>query len=108
MKTLYSGGKANAIAFLPGKHESDREFTLFQLISMINPKSVPDLLRAPIPDAPAGKQPIRLLVCGIPKGVDNIIHRLHSAGFAEVREWSPPLPSPVAGEVIRILTRYYA
>jgi len=38
---------------------------------MITPSSVPELLRAPIPDAPVGKQPVRLLVCGIPKGVES-------------------------------------
>ncbi|MEG4320360.1 MULTISPECIES: hypothetical protein [unclassified Microcoleus] len=70
------------------------------------PKSVPELLRKETPDAPIGKQPIRLLICGIPKGVDSIVNLLHVLGFAEVGEWSPPLPSPIAGEIIRILTRY--
>lgn len=74
---------------------------------MISPQSVPDLLRATIPDAPIGKQPIRILVCGIPDGVDAIVQQLYLYRFAEVGEWSPPLPSPVAGEVIRILTRYH-
>ncbi len=71
------------------------------------PFSVPQLLKAPIPNAPVGKQPVRLLVCGIPQGVEDIILRLHRLGFAEVHEWSPPLPSPVEGEVLRILTRYF-
>jgi hypothetical protein len=75
---------------------------------MITPSSVPELLRAPIPDAPVGKQPIRLLVCGIPAGVESIIFRLYLSNFAEVGEWSPPLPSPIQGEVIRILTRYFS
>jgi hypothetical protein len=48
-----------------------------------------------------------LLICGIPKGVESIISLLHVLGFAEVGEWSPPLPSPIAGEVMRILTRYW-
>lgn len=69
--------------------------------------SVPELLQAPIPDVPYGKQPIRILVCGIPSGVNLIIHQLHLRQFAEVGEWSPPLPSPIAGEVIRILVRYH-
>jgi hypothetical protein len=69
--------------------------------------SVPELLRAPIPDAPPGKQPIRILICGIPSGVNHIIHRLHVLGFAEAGEWSPALPSPIQGEVIRILLRYF-
>jgi len=71
------------------------------------PKSVPELLREETPDVPQGKQPIRLLICGIPKGVDSIVNLLHVLGFAEVVEWSPPLPSPIAGEIIRILTRYW-
>lgn len=69
--------------------------------------SIPELLKAPIPDVPSGKQPIRILVCGIPSGVNLIIHQLHLRQFAEVGELSPPLPSPIAGEVIRILVRYY-
>ncbi|MDY7016145.1 MAG: hypothetical protein SVX43_21625 [Cyanobacteriota bacterium] len=72
-----------------------------------NPKSVPELIREEVPNIPAGKQPVRILVCGKPQGVDHIVRRLHVLGFAEVWEWSPVLPSPVAGEVIRILTRHY-
>jgi hypothetical protein len=39
--------------------------------------------------------------------VESIINLLHVLGFAEVGEWSPPLPSPIAGEIMRILTRYW-
>ena len=70
------------------------------------PKSVPELLREHIPDL-SGRHPIRLLVCGVPKGAQSIVHQLHVVHFAEVGEWSPPLASPVSGEVIRILTRYW-
>lgn len=73
---------------------------------MIQPRSVPEILKAPIPDAPEGKKAIRLLACGVEEGVDSIVHLLHVLGFASVGEWSHPLPSPVPGEVIRILTRY--
>ena len=73
---------------------------------MIESRSVCELLKAPIPDAPKGKLPIRLLSCGVLTGVDNVVHQLHVLKFAEVGEWSPPLPSPVPSEVIRILTRY--
>lgn len=71
------------------------------------PKSVPELLKETSPLDPQGRQPIRLLACGVPLGVESVIHQLHVVRFAEVGEWSPPLPSPVQGEVIRILTRYY-
>jgi hypothetical protein len=72
-----------------------------------NPKSVGELIRAEVPDVPAGRQPVRILVCGKPQGVDHTVRRLHVLGFAEVWEWSPILPSPVEGEGIRLLTRYY-
>jgi hypothetical protein len=71
-------------------------------------KSIPQLLRENHSETAGGdRKPIRLLVCGVPKGVESIVHYLHVLGFAEVGEWSLPLPSPVEGEVIRILTRYY-
>jgi hypothetical protein len=71
------------------------------------PKSVPELLRENILDV-SGRHPIRLLACGVPKGVENVVHQLYVVRFAEVSQWSPPLPSPVKGEVIRILTRYWS
>lgn len=73
---------------------------------MIDPRSVSELIKAPIPDLPPGRKPIRLLACGVPVGVNSIVHQLHVLGFAEVGEWCPPLPSPVQGEVIRIMTRH--
>ncbi|MFB2979264.1 hypothetical protein ACE1CM_24190 [Microseira sp. BLCC-F43] len=72
---------------------------------IITPKSVPELLRENIPDVPPGKHPIRLLACGVPGGVESVVRQLYVVRFAEISEWSPPLPSPVQGEVIRILTK---
>jgi hypothetical protein len=57
------------------------------------------------PDVPEGKHLMRLLACGVLKDVNSVIHQLHVVGFAEVIAWTPPIPSPVRGEVIRILTR---
>ena len=73
---------------------------------MIERRSVSDLLKEPILDIPEGKKPIRLITCGVPAGVDNIVHSLHVLGFADVGDWSRRLPSPTPGEVIRILTRF--
>lgn len=64
------------------------------------------LLKTPIPDSPSGRKPIRLIACGVPVGVNGIVHQLHVLNFAEVGEWTLPLPSSVSGEVIRILTRH--
>jgi len=72
---------------------------------MIKPRSVPDLLKAEVPGVPTGKRPVKILVCGTLKEVNTIIHQLHVLGFAEVIAWTPPIPSPIPGEVIRILTR---
>ncbi|HIK43140.1 MAG TPA: hypothetical protein IGS51_21595 [Thermoleptolyngbya sp. M55_K2018_002] len=72
----------------------------------MTPKSVPDLLRVLVPIAP-DQQPVRILLCGVLPGVNHIIHQLHVRRFAEAGEWSPPLPSSVQGEVIRILVRYW-
>ncbi len=72
------------------------------------PQSVPELLRAKIPNAPSDRKTVRLLLCGTPKGVNRIIDILHVLGFAKIVEWSPPLPSPISGEIMRILTRYFA
>lgn len=75
---------------------------------MIDPTVVPDLLRTAAVSEHPDRHPILILACGIPNGVDNVVHRLHLLGFAQVGEWSHALPSPVAGEVIRVLTRYYS
>jgi hypothetical protein len=74
---------------------------------MIPTSTASDLLRAAISDVPMGKYPVRILVCGIPEGVDHVVHQLHVLGFAEAGAWSPPIPSPVIGEVMRILTKYF-
>ncbi|MDY6783434.1 MAG: hypothetical protein SW833_12985 [Cyanobacteriota bacterium] len=74
--------------------------------SPAQPQTIPQIIQTPVPNPPQGKKPIRLLACGVPKGVNGIIHRLHVLGFAEVIAWTPPLPSPIEGEIIRVLTRH--
>lgn len=73
---------------------------------MIEPQSVADLIKAPILEVPQGKRPVRLLAFGVPQDVNSVIHQLHVIGFAEVIAWTPPVPSLVGGEVIRVLTRH--
>jgi hypothetical protein len=75
-------------------------------ISMIEPSSVADLLKAPIIELPKGKRPVRLLACGKLQDVNSVIHQLHVLHFTEVIAWTPPVPSLVKGEVIRVLTRH--
>ncbi|MEM6736847.1 MAG: hypothetical protein AAF620_12355 [Bacteroidota bacterium] len=53
-----------------------------------------------------GREKVKLLVIGSSFAVERVIHELYRVGFAEVREWSQPLPTGTYGEVLRILTRY--
>lgn len=50
---------------------------------------------------------LRMILFGSVEWITQTIHQLHRLGFAEVREWSPVLPSP-DGEFMSILTRYRA
>jgi hypothetical protein len=55
---------------------------------------------------PPEREAVRLLVIGSRSSVTNIVQTLHRLGFAEAGEWSPFLPGPNPGEVMRILMRY--
>lgn len=48
---------------------------------------------------------VRIMVIGSPEGVNSIVKSLCVLRFTEMREWSNPLPTGRAGEVMRILTR---
>ncbi|MGD1929259.1 MAG: hypothetical protein ACFB12_10135 [Leptolyngbyaceae cyanobacterium] len=52
-----------------------------------------------------GREKVRIMVLGSPEGVDSIVKSLHKLRFAEMKEWSNPLPTGRAGEVMRILTK---
>ncbi len=67
--------------------------------------TVPDLLGMPAEPVP-DREPLRVLLVGSRKGVNNTILTLYRLGFAQVSEWSPLLPAPNPGEVMSILTRY--
>jgi len=67
--------------------------------------SVPDLLGMPA-EPVSDREPLRVLLVGSRKGVNNTILTLYRLGFAQVSEWSPLLPAPNPGEVMSILTRY--
>lgn len=58
------------------------------------------------PTSDHGREKVKLLVIGSSHAVERVIHELYRVGFAEVREWSQPLPTGTYGEVLRILTRY--
>lgn len=59
-------------------------------------------IESPTPD----RESLRILVIGSRRGVTTTIQTLHRLRFAEVREWSPLMPTPNPNEVMSILTRY--
>jgi hypothetical protein len=74
---------------------------------------IPDASETPaIPVSPSpsseptsNREPVKILIIGSPKAVNNIIQTLYRLRFAEVREWSPLQPTANPGEVVSILKR---
>ncbi|MEM9814868.1 MAG: hypothetical protein AAF827_00425 [Cyanobacteria bacterium P01_D01_bin.6] len=52
-----------------------------------------------------GRDKVRIMVSGSPEGGDSIVKSLCKLRFTEMTEWSHPLPTGRAGEVMRILTK---
>ncbi len=69
-----------------------------------SPAEAPLQLRADT-DSASGRESVKLIVVGSPKGVMNIIHTLYRLGFANVTEWSQPTPTANSGEVMRVMRR---
>ncbi|HEY9661680.1 MAG TPA: hypothetical protein V6C65_24755 [Allocoleopsis sp.] len=60
----------------------------------------------PFGSVPTGdRQILRVVAIGSPQVVENYILTQYCLGYAEVHEWSKPLPTPNPGEVMRILTK---
>lgn len=57
-----------------------------------------------VPAAP-NDESVRVIVVGTAKAVNAYIIAQHQLGFAEAIAWSPPLPSPHANQILRILTK---
>ena len=57
-----------------------------------------------VPAAP-NDESVRVIVVGTAKAVNNFIVAQHQLGFAETLAWSPPLPTPHASQIMRILTK---
>ncbi len=52
------------------------------------------------------QEKVKLLVVSSSYATDRVNHELYLVGFAEVREWSKPLPKANYGEMTRILIQY--
>ena len=66
----------------------------------------PDLIFTP-GNSNGDRYPIRVLVIGIPPGVNSVIGELHVKHFADVGIWSPGLKARHPGEIMRFMTRYF-
>lgn len=51
------------------------------------------------------REPVKILIIGSPKGVNNMIQTLYRHRFAEVKEWSALQPTAKPGEVVSIIIR---
>lgn len=56
-------------------------------------------------DSNSDREFVKLIVVGSPKGVTKIIHTLFRLGFAEVTEWSQPVPTANPREVMSVMKR---
>ncbi|MGB3612389.1 MAG: hypothetical protein WBA10_01255, partial [Elainellaceae cyanobacterium] len=81
------------------------------------PYSAPSKPHTPNSPTPPPFYRLRLLALGHPYAVDNCRRRLHKLGYAEVNDWSIPLPivhstevlrTADPGDVMRILTKRIA
>jgi hypothetical protein len=51
------------------------------------------------------KEFVKVMVVGSRKGINLIIKLLHCLRFAEVREWSPPVPYEDSGKMISLVRK---
>jgi hypothetical protein len=58
------------------------------------------------PTGEPGREKVVLTLRGSAYAMERVIHELYRVGFAEVREWSKPIPTGKVNEVMRVLTRY--
>ncbi|MGB3614198.1 MAG: hypothetical protein WBA10_10425 [Elainellaceae cyanobacterium] len=49
---------------------------------------------------------LMLIAVGSLEAVEACRYRLHQLGYAEVREWTDPMPAATEGKVMRVLTKY--
>lgn len=60
----------------------------------------------PHPTPEPSREKVTLTVRGSTPSTERVIHELYRVGFAEVREWSRPIPTGKVNEVMRVLTRW--
>jgi hypothetical protein len=58
------------------------------------------------PSPEPSREKVTLTLRGSAPSTERVIHELYRVGFAEVREWSRPIPTGKVNEVMRVLTRW--
>ena len=70
---------------------------------------IPDASETPAvpvsPEPTPNREPVKILIIGSPKAVNNMIHTLYRLKFAEVTAWSPLQPTANPDEVVSMLIR---
>ncbi|MDA0268272.1 MAG: hypothetical protein O2890_06850 [Cyanobacteria bacterium] len=70
----------------------------------VEPKVEPKGPAFQVPAAPS-TDTLRIILVGSPQAVQNYVMTHHQWGYAEAIAWSPPLPTPHPGQIMRILTK---
>lgn len=52
------------------------------------------------------REAVRIIVVGSDPAITNVIFTLFVKEFAEVYEWSDPMPEPNTGKLMRVMTKY--
>ncbi|MGB7086227.1 MAG: hypothetical protein WBD47_11790 [Phormidesmis sp.] len=82
------------------------------VVAVFSPRLfLPNVATAATPNFPADADPqtprdhVRHLLFGTPQSVQATIKLLHKLGYAEPNDWSQPISTGRAGEVMAILTK---
>jgi len=68
-------------------------------------RSLPEVLREPVPGICDGYEVVRLVAIGSPRAVKDTLRVLQLRGFAQLYEWSPLQPTQTPGEVMSLMRR---
>ena len=70
------------------------------VLPVASPAATPPISHEPIP-----REQVRHLLFGSPAAVQSSIRHLHKLGYAEPNDWSRPISTGRANEVMAILTK---
>ena len=66
-----------------------------------------DITPSNTPQEPSQKKyPIKHILKGSRRAINNTMQTLYTRGYAEISEWSPLQPTGIPGEFITMMTKY--